>query len=246
MSKPHPTESAEKYCCIQAAEIIAATTCAGIQAAGIIAATKCAVWCAHRPVLVVEHATCLCCCCCFFFFWCLDFSFFNGHVILEKWTNAYEQMLQIMYRIWYVRILPRKKPSAREIRCTLQGCCLRRIQLSMPLLGTLHCAVFRRFVRFSAIKTWTSTHTTTSPPHFCCCRPTLSNRSVFPQKILPIQKLTKHQSERLRFSHKLPTDIHCVSLVLRKQPIFCVVYTDIAFFIKIRKALRDFQILFFS
>ena len=50
MSKPHPTESAEKYCCIQAAEIIAATTCAGIQAAGIIAATKCAVWCVHTAL----------------------------------------------------------------------------------------------------------------------------------------------------------------------------------------------------
>ena len=29
--------------------------------------------------------------------------------------------------------LPRKKTSAREIRCTLQGCCLRRIRLWMPL-----------------------------------------------------------------------------------------------------------------
>ena len=44
-----------------------------------------------------------------------------------------------------------KKTRAREIRCTLQGCCLRRIQLCI-CQGTLHCAVFR-FVRFSAIKT---------------------------------------------------------------------------------------------
>ena len=29
--------------------------------------------------------------------------------------------------------LPRKKPRAREMRCALQGCCLRRIRLSMPL-----------------------------------------------------------------------------------------------------------------
>ena len=69
VSKPHPTEGAEIYC---------------IQAAGILAATKCAVRCAHRPVLVVVHAACLCCCWSFFFCCCLDFSFSNGHVILEK------------------------------------------------------------------------------------------------------------------------------------------------------------------
>ena len=69
VSKPHSTEGAEIYC---------------IQAAGILAATKCAVRCAHRPVLVVVHAACLCCCWSFFFCCCLDFSFSNGHVILEK------------------------------------------------------------------------------------------------------------------------------------------------------------------
>ena len=69
VSKPHPTEGADMHCCIQAA--------------GILAATKCAVRCAHRSVLVVVHAACLCCW--LFFFCCLDFSSFsNAHVILEK------------------------------------------------------------------------------------------------------------------------------------------------------------------
>ena len=71
-----------------------------------------------------------------FFFVVLTFLFFPTATWfweINKTRTSISSKLLCTYRVCHVRSLPRKKPRAREIRCTLQGCCLRRIRLSMPL-----------------------------------------------------------------------------------------------------------------
>ena len=145
--------------------------------------------CAHRSVLVVVHAACLCCW--LFFFCCLDFSSFsNGHVILEKLTKRIRTSSKLCAAYDTCVPLPRKKPRAREIRWTLQGCCLRRIRLSMPLPRhaalrglPLHSVFSDQNVNFK--------HNNNVTPAFFFSAEPRCNRSVVLQKILPNSKVKK-------------------------------------------------------
>ena len=102
------------------------------------------------------------CLCCLLFLCCpLTFRFpaatyatFFGKI---NKMRTYENVHPI-YRI---------KPRGREIRCTLQRCCLclRRIRESMPLQGMVHWTVFR-FVQLSTIKTQQQQR---SPACAFCC-----------------------------------------------------------------------------
>ena len=77
--------------------------------------------------------------------------------------------------------LPRKKPRAREIRCTLQGCWFRRIRLSMPL--PRHAALRGLPLRsvFSDQKVIFKTQQQRPPAFVFCCRATLQSIGSSPE-----------------------------------------------------------------
>ena len=140
--KPHPTEGAE-IC----------TGCGN---------PRCDKGCCAVCTPLVLFVALLC---------CLGFSFSDGHVILEKTsqTRTSTCIVSIYGCDTFVACLG--KPKAREIRCTLQGCRVRRIRESMPLQGTLHCAVFR-----------CAGVTTTRPPAFLLLSQVEQSIGYFPRR----------------------------------------------------------------
>ena len=136
--------------------------------------------CAHRSVLVVVHAACLCCCWLLFFL-CPDFPFSEGHLILENKQNAYEL-----------------HPPNYDVCTACDTCvaCLKKNEgardslYSTGLLPSSH-SVVDASARHAAMRglplrsvfsdqNFKTQQQRPPPCVFFCCGATLSNRSVSP------------------------------------------------------------------
>ena len=157
MSKPRPTEGAEIYCCIQAAGNLAAT-----EVCCAVCTPTCAGRCARRLFVLLVVL-----------FFCLDFSSFsNGHVIFGKINQTRTSTSSKLCTAYDTYVaLPRENPRAREIRCTVQVCCLGRIRLSMrlPRHAVLRGLPLRSVFSDQNVKT--SKHNNVPPAFFLAAEP---------------------------------------------------------------------------
>ena len=149
-----------------------------------------------------------------FFCCCLDICFSNGHVILRNKQNAYDHILYTICTAYDTCVACLQKNRGRE-RFTVLNRVAAFVAFGCRCLCTARC-IARSPASFGFRRSKLQNTTTTSPRLlFFCCRATMSNRSVFPQKILYKGDKALVGATSIFIPQTLPTDVHYVNLVLR-------------------------------